>query len=196
MKKVILAVSAMLVFITGYSQKEGAFRVGLDAGFVPSSGGGGALLSLEPKYNIADNMNIGLRIGVAAKVRNVNFSDANTSAKASASNSYVATYDYYFNKAEKTFVPYVGAGLGYYSIANVEFDDTDNSNDFNAEASGKLGGLVRAGFEWSKFRMGLEYNLVPESTFQDLIGNNKGTVANSYVGIHLGFFVGGGKWGK
>lgn len=196
MKKVFLAVAAFLVFITGYSQKEGGFRVGLDAGFVPSSGGGGALFSVEPKYNIADNMNIGLRMGVAAKVKNFNFSDSSTSTKGSASNSYVATFDYYFKSSEKNFVPYLGAGVGYYNIANVEFDDTDNSNDFNADASGKLGGLVRGGFEWGKFRMGLEYNLVPESTFQDISGNDKGTVANSYVGIHLGFFVGGGNWGN
>lgn len=196
MKKVFLAIIALVVFTTGYSQKKDGFRVGLDFGFVPSSGGGGALFSLEPKYNIEDNMNIGLRIGVAGKVRNVNFSDSNSSAKASASNSYVATYDYYFNKAEKTFVPYLGAGLGYYSIANVEYDDTDNSNDLNIDASGKMGGLIRGGFELGKFRMGLEYNLVPESTFQDITGNKKGTVANSYFGIHLGFFVGGGKWGK
>jgi hypothetical protein len=44
--------------------------------------------------------------------------------------------------------------------------------------------------------MGLEYNLVPESTLQDINGDNKGTIANSYAGIHLGFYIGGGKWGK
>jgi hypothetical protein len=59
-----------------------------------------------------------------------------------------------------------------------------------------MGGLLRGGFEWGKFRMGLEYNLVPKSTLQDTSGNNRGTISNSYLGIHLGFFVGGGKWGK
>lgn len=196
MKKVILSVCIGLFCLSGNAQNEGGFRVGLDLGVVPTNGGGGVLLSLEPKYNIKDNMNVGLRIGVAAIVRDINDSGATTSAKVAANGSYVATYDYYFNGAGKSFVPYIGAGAGYYSIANVEVDDTDNNNDFTVDATGKMGGLVRGGFEWGKFRMGLEYNLVPESTLQDINGNNQGTVANSYVGIHLGFYVGGGKWGK
>lgn len=196
MKKNILAVIIALLSLSGYAQKEGGFRVGLDLGIVPANSGGGVLLSLEPKYNIKDNMNLGLRIGVAAIVRDINDMGTNSSAKVSANGSYVATYDYYFNASGKTFVPYIGGGAGYYSIANVEFDDTDNNNDVNVDATGKLGGLLRGGFEWGKFRMGLEYNLVPESTLQDINGNNQGTVANSYLGIHLGFYVGGGKWGK
>jgi len=44
--------------------------------------------------------------------------------------------------------------------------------------------------------MGVEYNFIPDSTLQDINGMDKGTVANSYVGIHLGFFLGGGKRGK
>ncbi len=196
MKKIILSACIAFFCVSGYAQKEGGFRVGLDLGVVPTNGGGGVMFSLEPKYNIKDNMNVGLRIGIAAIVRDINDSGATTSAKVAANGSYVATYDYYFNGAGKSFVPYIGAGAGYYSIANVEFDDTDNSDNVMVDATGKMGGLVRGGFEWGKFRMGLEYNLVPESTLQDINGNNQGTVANSYVGIHLGFFVGGGKWGK
>jgi hypothetical protein len=196
MKKIILSVCIAFFCVSGYAQKEGGFRVGLDLGVVPTNGGGGVLFSLEPKYNIKDNMNVGLRIGIAAIVRDINDSGSTTSAKVAANGSYVATYDYYFNGAGKSFVPYIGAGAGYYSIANVEFDDTDNSDNVMVDATGKMGGLVRGGFEWGKFRMGLEYNLVPESTLQDINGNNQGTVANSYVGIHLGFYVGGGKWGK
>jgi hypothetical protein len=37
--------------------------------------------------------------------------------------------------------------------------------------------------------MGLEYNLVPKSTLQDTSGNNRGTISNSYLGIHLGFLL-------
>ena len=94
-------------------------------------------------------------------------------------------------------MPYLGGGLGFYSIANVEFDDANSDSDDAAlDATGKLGGLIRGGFEWGKFRMGLEYNLVPKSTLQNMYGAEVGTVTNSYLGIHLGFYVGGGKWGK
>jgi len=195
MKKIILLALLTLAFANGYSQEKGKFRVGLDFGFVPSDGGGGAMFSLEPKYNIQDNMNIGLRIGVAAIIRDLNTDGSSSSAKVSANGSYVGTYDYYFHKSGSSFAPYIGAGVGYYSLANVEFDDTA-SETINPEVTGEMGALIRGGFEWGKFRMGLEYNLVPESTLHDMNGNNRGTVSNTYVGIHLGFYVGGGKWGK
>ena len=197
MKRIILTAIAVFALSNGYAQKEGGFRVGLDLGYtVPSNGGGGILFSIEPKYNIKDNMNVGLRIGAAAMVRDIEGEGDSQSAKLSANGSYVGTYDYYFNAAGTSFVPYIGGGAGYYSIANVEVDSGSNTESIALDASGKFGGLLRGGFEWGKFRMGLEYNLVPKSTLQDLNGNNKGTISNSYLGIHLGFFVGGGKWGK
>jgi outer membrane protein W len=197
MKKIILTAAAVFAFANGYSQTEGGFRVGLDLGYtIPSNGGGGILFSIEPKYNIKDNMNVGLRIGAAAMVRDIKSDGDTESAKVSANGSYVGTYDYYFNKSGKSFVPYLGGGAGYYSIANVEINNGDNNDEIALDANGKMGGLLRGGFEWGKFRMGLEYNLVPKSTLQDINGANLGTISNSYLGIHLGFYVGGGKWGK
>ena len=199
MKRIILVVLVSLLGFNAYSQKKDGFRVGLDLGVVPSNGGGGILISLEPKYNIKDNMNVGLRMGVAAIVRDVqNTNGEIDNAKLSASSSFVGTYDYYFNAAGKSFVPYVGAGAGYYAVGNVEFNEADVNagTKLQPKASGVFGGLVRAGFEWGKFRMGLEYNLVPDTTLEDINGANKGSVANSYLGIHVGFYLGGGKWGK
>ena len=196
MKKIIVAVFVFFVFVNGYSQREGGFRVGLDFGFVPSQGGAGLLVSIEPKYNLKDNMNVGLRIGSAGMVRDVNDSGMSTSAKVSVNSSYVATYDYYFNKSGKTFVPYLGGGAGFYTVGNFQFDDISNSNNITFDSTGKMGALIRGGFEWGKFRMGMEYNLVPKSDLHDINGNNRGTVSNTYIGIHVGFYVGGGKWGK
>lgn len=197
MKKIIVTAIAVLALVNAYSQEAGKFRVGLDLGYtVPSNGGGGVLFSLEPKYNIKDNMNVGLRIGAAAMVRDINDNGENISAKISVNGSYVGTYDFYFNNSGGSFVPYIGGGVGYYTIANVEFDDSNSASDLALDASGKMGGLLRGGFEWGKFRMGVEYNLVPKSTLQDISGNEIGEISNSYIGIHLGFYVGGGKWGK
>jgi hypothetical protein len=195
MKKIILLALLTLAFANGYSQEKGKFRVGLDFGFVPSDGGGGAMFSLEPKYNIQDNMNIGLRIGVAAIIRDLNTDGSSSSAKVSANGSYVGTYDYYFHKSGSSFAPYLGAGVGYYSLANVEFDDTA-SETINPEVTGEMGALLRGGFEWGKFRMGVEYNLVPDSDLENSNGDKVGTASNTYVGIHLGFYLGGGKWGE
>ena len=169
MRKIILITIFALVFVNCFSQRQGGFRVGLDLGYtVPSSGGGGLLFSIEPKYNIQDNMNIGLRIGSAAMVRDIQTSGGNTSAKISANGSYVGTYDYYFNSSGRSFVPYIGAGIGYYSIANVDYSDLNTSNTYRIDPTGKIGELLRGGFEWGKFRMGLEYNFVPKSTLKDI----------------------------
>jgi outer membrane protein W len=200
MKKIVLMVFIVIVAANGYSQKKGAFRVGLDVGYVPASGGGGGLLSIEPKYNIKDNMNVGLRLGGAAVVRDLESNIGNSySAKVAGIGSYVGTFDYYFHKSGSgsSFAPYVGAGLGYYSLANVEVDDSEvDSNELNPSVSGVFGGLIRGGFEWTGFRMGLEYNFLPSSNLEDFNGNKIGTAKNAYFGISIGFFVGGGKWGK
>ncbi len=198
MKKIILLVFLTLAVANGYSQKKGGFRVGLDLGYVPASGGGGGMLSIEPKYNIKNNMNVGLRIGIAGIARDVQDDVNNPSAKIAANNAFLGTYDYYFHKSGSSFAPYVGAGLGYYSVANIKVDNTDNElpDGFSPAVSGEMGGLIRAGFEWAGFRMGIEYNLIPDSDLENLNGDKVGTVKNAYLGIHIGFFVGGGKWAK
>jgi outer membrane protein W len=199
MKKIILLAFITLFFANGYSQEKGKFRVGLDFGYVPAGGGGGGLFSIEPKFNIKDNMNVGLRLGGAAVVRDLvtNQNDEFT-AKIGGIGSFVGTYDYYFHKSGSSFAPYVGGGVGYYSLANVEVDDADVEENSNLDpaVSGVFGGLIRGGFEWSGFRMGLEYNFIPDSDIEDINGDKVGTAKNAYLGIHIGFFVGGGKWGR
>ncbi len=201
MKKIILLALITMAFANGYSQEKGKFRVGLDFGYVPASGGGGGLFSLEPKFNIKDNMNVGLRFGGAAVVRDLvtNESDEFT-AKVAGIGSFVGTYDYYFHKSGSgsSFAPYIGGGVGYFSLANVEVDDADvdENQTLDPAVSGVIGGLIRGGFEWAGFRMGLEYNFIPDSDIENIDGDKVGTAKNAYLGIHIGFFVGGGKWGK
>ena len=197
MTKNFLMMIAFLTFANVYSQEEGKFRVGLDFGVaIPTAGGVGALSAIEPKYNLKDNMNIGLRMGIAGMVRDIQGSTNYESAKVSANTSYLATFDYYFNNSGGSFVPFVGAGAGYYSFASVVIDNNSNSNGVSLDIAGKFAGMARAGFEWHKFRMGAEYNFVPESDLQNTAGEKVGTTANSYFGVSLGFFVGGGKWGQ
>jgi outer membrane protein X len=199
MRKIILLALLTLAVANGYSQKKGGFRVGLDLGYVPAGGGGGGMLSIEPKYNIKDNMNIGLRLGAAAVVRDlVSSNNQNFTAKVAGIGSYVGTYDYYFHKSGSgsALAPYVGGGFGYYTLANVEVDDSATNTTLNPAVSGVMGGLIRGGIEWAGFRMGLEYNFIPDSDLENLNGDKVGTATNAYLGIHIGFFVGGGKWGK
>lgn len=192
MKKIFLTIVILFTFIQSHAQKEGKFRVGLDLGYaIPAGGGSGISLAIEPKYNIKANMNVGLRIGVAGKASNLfSFSNSNDTT-ASAITSYVATYDYYFNARGGSSVPYVGGGLGYFNFVDYEFL---SSSGIGADVGGKFGGIIRGGIEWKKLRLGVEYNIVPESNLQNLNGQPAGKSSNAYLGINVGFFIGGGKW--
>ena len=55
--------------------------------------------------------------------------------------------------------------------------------------------MVRAGVELAHFRVGLEYNIVPKTTMETV--NSSGvkvsnSMKNGYMGIKLGFVIGGG----
>ncbi|MDG3583447.1 outer membrane beta-barrel protein [Galbibacter pacificus] len=195
MKKLLLLfIVIMAGAYSAQAQEKGKFRVGLDIGYAAASGGGGMLFDIEPKYNIADNMNVGLRIAGAATARDVNGKDA----KVSTSSSYLGTYDYYFHNGSSSFAPFLGAGVGYYGLSSIGFDNSDAEID----VSGKFGGMVRGGFEVGKFRLGLEYNIIPKTKSEGFSITDDGSsvevgsveIKNSYFGVSVGFYFGGGKW--
>jgi hypothetical protein len=56
--------------------------------------------------------------------------------------------------------------------------------------------MTRAGFEMSHFRFAVEYNIVPSSKLNgyDMNGNPAEiTSPNSYLGVKIGAFFGGGR---
>lgn len=193
MKKSVLVVVLILTSFISYSQREGGFRVGFDLGYVPASGGVGISYSIEPKYNISDNMNVGFRFGGAAIARDVEDFGGLTFVTATGVASYMGTFDYYFYNG-KSFVPFVGGGLGYAAALSVRASEDTDINGLSP--NGGFGGVVRGGFEWGKFRMGLEYNLAPKTKlyYENLESNED--ISNSYFAVTIGFFVGGGRWGK
>ncbi|MHA7831789.1 MAG: hypothetical protein ACX93O_11870 [Flagellimonas sp.] len=190
MKKIIFTFLLMLAVVqVSQAQEEGKFRVGLEAGYTMPDGGGGVLLAIEPKYNIADNMNIGIRFESAAMAKNVGTTEADLTASA----SYSGTFDYYFNSGSSSFAPFIGGGVGYSSLGNLsasaEEENIESSVEF--EVDGKFGGLLRAGFEAGKFRLAATYNLIGKTDLGE-----GAEIKNSYLGISLGFYLGGGKWKK
>lgn len=201
MKRIVLVTMIALGgLLQMNAQQANKFRFDFDLGYaIPQGGGGGLSFYLEPKWNIKDNMSVGLRFGVAALIKELEENGNTTEGEIGANGSYVGTFDYYFSDGSSSFVPFIGAGVGYYSVASVRFDDLDNSEEFDGNeltASGKFGGMLRAGFNWGKFKMSLDYNLVGQSDLQDTNGNVVGTTKNGYFGISIGVFAGGGKWGK
>nr|MBI1230741.1 hypothetical protein [Cytophagales bacterium] len=199
-KKLIMLFVGIFAFAnTLLAQEEGKFRVGMDLGYtVPTAGGGGVLFYLEPKYNIRDNLNIGLRFGSAAMVRDLVYYTLTdeVTGKVAANASIGLTADYYFNTPGKNFAPFVGGGLSYMHFAALEVDTgiVDEELVGTFEVRNALAPFFRAGFETGKFRLSLDYNFVPTSEIINLQGAVIGETGNSYLGIAIGFYVGGGKW--
>jgi len=179
MKKLLLVITIATFGYTLNAQEKDKFRFGIDLGYVFANAGGGLLFDVEPKLNITDNSNIGIRIGVAASV-----ADFEGSLDADVNANIIGTYDYYFNK-NKAYTPFLGGGLGVYVIGS-------GSDNIDEQGFGpQIGGMVRGGIELSKFRIALEYNIIPKSDLA--LGKS---MKNSYFGASIGFYIGGGKWKK
>ena len=201
MKKILLIVFAFVCIQGAYAQQGGKFRFGMDLGIAAPQGGNGigAVFNLEPKVNLTDNLNIGLRMGTAALAKNVTINNVfdEVEGEASGTVSFAGTFDYYFNKGNSSVAPFIGGGVGYYTMANVEVNaNQTNVNYDDLTPSNAWGGLVRAGIELAKFRMAAEYNIIPDTDLQDAQGNVIGISNNKYFAFTLGFYVGGGKWRK
>lgn len=200
MRKFLFTLIVITIAQTTFAQQTGRFRMGMELGpAIPKGGGIGVLLNLEPKINISDNMNVGIRFGVAGLAKDVTYYDLSEDyeGEVSANASVTGTFDYYFNRGGSNFAPYIGAGFGYYTLSSVELNsnDIDNPDTIgNLEASFKWSPMVRAGIELGKFRMGAEYNFVPTSNLQNSNGEVIGEAINQYFGFTFGFYVGGGRW--
>ena len=97
MKKVIILILFIAIGFTSNAQQEGEFRFGIDAGGAIVKGGGGAIFTLEPKYNIKDDLNVGLRLETAGMVKefSTNGTNSTSSGKFAANFSMAGTVDKY-----------------------------------------------------------------------------------------------------
>ena len=201
MEKLLGVLVALLIMNTAYSQQAGKFRYQMDFGTaVPKDGGLGAIVNLEPQVLVMNNLAVGMRMGVAGLAKDIVYYDIpdDYDGEIGANLSVLATANYYFNFGRGKVAPYIGGGFGYYSLSNIDIEDTDIDEDDveNLEADFAWAPMVRAGVELNKFRIGVEYNFVPKSNLQNVGGDVIGRATNEYFAFTLGFFVGGGRWGN
>lgn len=194
MKRIVFVLAFAMVFVTlAQAQDFRKFKVGIGVGYgAPSDGDGGVLLYFEPMYRLSDQIAVGLRIESAAFVGQP-ISGTPYKAAAFGVGSYTASGQYYFGNG--TFRPFVGAGLGMYSLAAVS-SDIGGSNVTIGAAATVFGFYPRIGFDLGHFNMLVDYNLVPEQTTDVTIGGfgtTKNTSNYSYIGIKIGASIGGGK---
>lgn len=203
MKKVSLFVAIFFVAIAANAQTENdrifkPFKVDVSAGFALPLGGAasskaGVLFVVEPKYAVAEQFAIGLRLEIAVMARGSLINGQGFEGNFQGNGSYLATGDYYFNNNK--FRPFIGAGAGLYTIGSVDNNSTD-SVDYNSTdpllptevpTENKFGFMFRGGFEAGHFRLGIEYNAVGKSQYSE---------HNSYIGFKVGTCFGGGRHKK
>jgi len=150
--------------------------------------GGGLLFFIEPAYRVTNSILIGLRLESAIIARGIKgVGDDDVSGNASSNASYTLNTQYYFN--DNYVRPFVGAGLGFFSLAAVEFNTAiDNSIDNNEVATDtRFGFYPRVGLDVGHFNFTIDYNFIPKTDIPGI-----GEVKNNYFGIRAGFSIGGG----
>jgi outer membrane protein X len=210
MKKFLLVMIIAIASASAFAQDFRPFRVGLGTGFASPAGDGakgGVLFYLEPSYRINNAIALGLRLETAVMLRGTTYSTAGSTSTASgsvsASGSYTVNGQYYLSNNK--FRPFVGLGLGAYQLASASFTATSSggsssSNTSDAVSGGtKFGFYPRIGFDAGHFTMNLEYNIIGKSTNSFTYTSNTGPIVgksetkNNYLGIKIGFFIGGGR---
>jgi len=191
MKKTLILVSFFLAFaVVVNAQDYKKFRVGLGLGYAISGGNGasgGVLATIEPGYRLQDNILLGLRLESALVTRGFSEDLGDSfSFDVAAIGSYTVNGQYYFNN--NGFRPFVGLGLGLYSLAAISVE-SEGQEVGEVDAETKFGFYPRVGFDAGHFTLAMDYNLIPSTTVEGADGEFK----NSYIGIRAGFFIGGGK---
>jgi outer membrane protein W len=118
--------------------------------------------------------------------------DVNTSSlDVSFAGSNTLFGQYYFNN--NNFRPFVGVGFGLFNVASASVSSANGGEVYEAIDESKFGFYPRVGFDAGHFTLSLDYNLVGASTSKSTSSNNTIESKNSYIGIRLGGFFGGGR---
>jgi opacity protein-like surface antigen len=195
MKKISIVLCLVLVAASAsYAQELKKFRVGLGLGYASAGGNGssgGILIAVEPSYRIQDNLSLGLRMESALITRGFSGTvPAGAVIDVAAIGSYTLNGQYYFG-GESPFRPFVGAGLGIYSLAAITTKVTSGgvTGTGTIASESSFGFYPRVGFDYGHFNISIDYNLVPATK----ITGSSESFTNNYFGIRIGAYFGGGK---
>ena len=197
MKRILLLVFVLGAF-SAKAQEFKPFKVNVSIGYAKALGeglSGGVLFAIEPKYGVSDHFDVGVRIETAGIARGVTLSNNNQTytGKASAFTSALATGTYLIGTGG--IRPFIGLGAGIYSVGSSDtFSVTNGQNvpdNVTLTTETKFGGMVRAGIKAGHFVVGVEYNAVPTTAVK--LSNTTIDSKNAYLGIKIGFDIGGGR---
>jgi len=188
MKKLLtLSLVLFITFSVATAQSENYKAFKVDLGVLYGIGtaeefSGGIGFYLEPKYNVTDNIAVGLKWETAI----IGGADLlGESVSISAIGSYLLTGDYYFG--DSGVRPFGGLGMGLYSLGSVDIDVDSGSGsvDGSIDYGTKFGFAPRVGLLLGHFRLAAEYNIIT--------GIEDGLASKNYIALKLGFEIGGGR---
>lgn len=187
MRRILLYI-LFLMLTTFYMSAQSDYHtfkvdVGMLVGDVSEHNVGLMAPYIEPKFNINNNITIGIRAEyvfytkedfIKYDPQNPYFSDFDADGWTM---SVLPTIDYYFSD---TFIrPFVGIGAGVYYMYNTK----ENSFDFNHDQRVVAFGYApRIGFNIGQFRIAAEYNAILSEE-----------VTLNYFAFKVGYEIGGGK---
>lgn len=199
LKKILLPITLLFCLFNLNAQEKNSIKLAIETGFLPLSSDSenlGLFLTIEPKVKVLEKIFIGLRIGATLNSQtfenNANSQYIIHEEYDHGIISFVPTFDYYLSESD--FRPYLGLGLGFHLLSDVDVSlVTAYKDTFEVRASKQIGLLLRAGLEPGKLRLGLEYSFIPKANIEIPSGEAIGTVDNSYFGLSIGLIIGGKK---
>jgi outer membrane protein X len=149
----------------------------------------GAGLAVEPKYNLTDQLALGLRLEYTGLVsESYTLAGLDLSLSARAVLAILAKADYYFTTSSTR--PFIGLGAGYYSIGSSDVGSTGLS----AEAFGGFGVFPQFGVNFGHFRLAVGYHAIfGEAQTVVVAGIAPPTLSKNYVAFEIGGTFGGGR---
>lgn len=196
MKKITTVLCFVLLgTLAVQAQEYKKFRVGTGLGYAIPGGkgaGGGISWTLEPGYRVSDQILAQLRIEGAAIIRGT-VDETSASFDIAGISSYTLNGQYYLMSGG--FRPYVGVGLGMFSIAAAKVDGGTSSGGVAETAGTKFGFYPRLGFDAGHFTLNFDYNFIPNTKAVIATGSTPVNTEfkNSYIGIRVGGYFGGGR---
>ena len=179
------------------AQQAGKFRVGLDVGGFKPSNGVTFGCDLDLRYNFSSNLNAGIKFTSLSMAKDfIKNSDQTSTGVLSLTSATILQSDYYFLTKNSNFASFIGGGIGRFGLVNVGFNHTMEAtiSSYDYSKDYKIGSLIRAGFEYEKFRVAFEYYTIPNSILVNPSGQTIGTYSNRFSNLTLGFYIGGGKF--
>lgn len=150
--------------------------------------GGGIGAAIEPKFNLSDQLSIGFRMEGDALFAVQTGADG-ASAALMGQGIYLLKGNYFFGTG--TVRPFLGLGMGLYSLASVAGNANGDSSGASIEAGRLFGTAAQAGLNLGGFRLAATYNVLFGKSDVEVAVGEVEALSRNFLGVELGFRIGG-----